>query len=530
MINEFKEVNILHISDLHFGMEYTQDYTETIKIKRQITLEKLLTYFKDIDPKWKPEIVVITGDIGYKGLRRDYKAASKWIKKLLNKLKLNSHHLIMCAGNHDRNIRGLARRYPKNPDEADKQWKNNSLKNENIRFKEYISFYGNLTEPLALNNEKNFLVGSRKINDLQFLVLNSAQFAFGGKEDKGNLFLGWMDILCLELDSKLITNKKDNDSPIIISVFHHPKIFLNEGDIYAYNKHPASYTYLAEHCHVMLSGHIHSENPEKPSKEGNDASHFLAGATYMRQEYRNNCSILKINLNIKIVEKFNIIYEPTQSIWRGEIDENGPYFLTKPDSPKSLKNIIKSKIEFHSYKEIVELYEMVKTLMINAEIIDRDRYSKFILISFDELRHAFDHVMKAMSFKFGEKENDDAINSNLKLAYSHIYRAGLDNLDILFVLIWGEITSILKNYSVKEIESYFPLYYDTLKPEILEIRNEIINIVKSRTILNNELFRSNIDKIQRLDEIYNYILTNRPPNRKKRIIVRKKKKIFKNLS
>jgi len=96
------KVNILHLSDLHFGIEPSQERPETTLAQRKNALEELIKGLKGIDDDWQPDIVAISGDIGWAGCETDYKEARKWIEKdLLMALGLSVDDLIVCAGNHD---------------------------------------------------------------------------------------------------------------------------------------------------------------------------------------------------------------------------------------------------------------------------------------------------------------------------------------------------------------------------------------------------------------------------------------------
>ncbi len=75
------EVNILHISDLHFGTRHWDG-------NDQILLDKLNSYSTDL--------VVNTGDNTSDSLESEYKEAEQFLKGL------NCEHVISIAGNHDK--------------------------------------------------------------------------------------------------------------------------------------------------------------------------------------------------------------------------------------------------------------------------------------------------------------------------------------------------------------------------------------------------------------------------------------------
>jgi 3',5'-cyclic AMP phosphodiesterase CpdA len=79
------EMNLLHISDMHFGPRHWQGSSELL-------LEKLNSY--------KPDIVVNTGDNTTDALESEFEAAGKFLKSI------DCEHIVSIAGNHDkRNMR-----------------------------------------------------------------------------------------------------------------------------------------------------------------------------------------------------------------------------------------------------------------------------------------------------------------------------------------------------------------------------------------------------------------------------------------
>lgn len=86
-------INILHLSDVHFGKEeqadnyFTQlasDLTNNLEIKQ-------LDY------------LVISGDIANRSTEQEYEAAFQMVDKLVNKYELDYNRIVIVPGNHDLN-------------------------------------------------------------------------------------------------------------------------------------------------------------------------------------------------------------------------------------------------------------------------------------------------------------------------------------------------------------------------------------------------------------------------------------------
>ncbi len=81
-------VNIIQISDLHFGSEFKDDYFDNV-----------LQYIKEN----KPDVVICSGDIVHKGRYRQYQKFLPYLEKL----KECANKIIFIPGNHDAKNNGL---------------------------------------------------------------------------------------------------------------------------------------------------------------------------------------------------------------------------------------------------------------------------------------------------------------------------------------------------------------------------------------------------------------------------------------
>jgi tetratricopeptide (TPR) repeat protein/predicted MPP superfamily phosphohydrolase len=328
---EMKEINILHISDLHFGIENLEGISEADLNKRRTTLFKFKVNFKNFlkyNPEWKPDIIAITGDIGYAGKEQDYKLAQKWLEDLISALKLKPKNLIICPGNHDRNILGLERDYPKSIEESDQYWYKFKEEKNDVRFNDFINFSKKFLTPLYLDGKDQYLAGTRIINGIRFLVLNSARYAFGG-DDKGKIFLGWPDVNLFEIENFLVDQDKFDSSIVTFLLFHHPREWFHDQTINEFKSHAATYNFLSSRCHIILNGHIHAEKIGEPLRIGKGAQIFSIGAIYLRQSYINNCAILKVKPNLRKVTRLIIEFDPSELEWKPNFEKVKSYGFGK---------------------------------------------------------------------------------------------------------------------------------------------------------------------------------------------------------
>ena len=101
-------VNILHLSDLHFGIEKAEKskyrWRPTSKEHWDMlhTLIETLLDRNLVPNEWQPDILAISGDIAWSGQEEEYAEFQKFLDKLLPVLRNNPEKkVLICPGNHD---------------------------------------------------------------------------------------------------------------------------------------------------------------------------------------------------------------------------------------------------------------------------------------------------------------------------------------------------------------------------------------------------------------------------------------------
>ncbi|WP_371375550.1 metallophosphoesterase [Sporomusa aerivorans] len=314
------EITILHLSDLHFGIDEKE---EDARAQRTIAMDGLNNKIAELCQQgWKPEIVVVSGDIAYRGTKKDYDIAIQWLNKLQNQLEINSDSFIFVPGNHDldREKTDCFVR-PHNAAEADKILSPKNIRRLEDYFDSYINFCKQLDIPAyRLGSSENILVGTRDVKGICFCVLNSAWYCRDNK-DKSNLWIGLPQINIMKAEGQLPSIENFDSAKTTVAVFHHPQEWFNDYELNVYDiQRPATYELLANHCHLILSGHVHSQTIKEPYRIRN-AYVITGGATY-QQGYRNNCSVIKVNTRTKGLKRRTLQYEPAEQKW--VINDAGP--------------------------------------------------------------------------------------------------------------------------------------------------------------------------------------------------------------
>ena len=340
------KITILHLSDLHFGKIPSKNAKMEEVNKREKILNSLLEKIKSLDIVWKPDIIVISGDIGAAGKIEDYKKAWKWIKKLLGLLNLKSNRLVISAGNHDKNIQEEEIViYPKSCEEADEIIKTEKLK---VYFNAFLSFKEDIDIlPLQYNDNSNYLVGYKDIMGLRFVVLNSAWFSKGGPNDEKKMCIGLPYIN--SFIEKGILRSPDMNAIIIISVLHHPPEWLHQCELDKYEDRQPPYVNLAKNCDIIFSGHTHGDELLVPDKKHGGAFLFKAGAVYDSKNRIYNCEILKIDTDDRTADRLKLYFNKENEVWIDQIDENNPYIFSNDIS----------RLKQHSFNIHNQIYDKI---------------------------------------------------------------------------------------------------------------------------------------------------------------------------
>ncbi len=86
---EKQQLQVLHISDLHISDD--EDFDQSLVLVPLINRVK-----EDRKKGIVPEIVVVTGDITYKGIEKEYESAKKFLNDLLKSLGLGKDRISLC--------------------------------------------------------------------------------------------------------------------------------------------------------------------------------------------------------------------------------------------------------------------------------------------------------------------------------------------------------------------------------------------------------------------------------------------------
>jgi len=356
---------ILHLTDIHFGWEgdSQQDLAD-----RKVCLNGLLNELKNLDDAWKPTVICLTDDIGWRGVESDYKAAKEWLVQVMQICDLSSESLIVCAGNHDI-VRSIAKKLPRPESaiEADEVLAAPVAPHFENSFAPFVSFCETIgIQALNFGSSKSNLVGERTVDGFRFVVLNSAWFC-KDSHDKGKLWMGYPHMTFMEAHDQLILNPSP-DNRMTIALVHHPQEWYQDAEIHAYAPRPNVMDYLANRCHLILTGHTHGE-VRQPDRIADKALHFTGGSAYAGASHFNSFRLIRFEGTSVVDRSFE--FDPTAAGIKWKSSEAKARLLSHIQRPEL--EVLEPKIVFNAAdlraacrKEAIRIVELKSRILKQA--------------------------------------------------------------------------------------------------------------------------------------------------------------------
>ncbi len=243
---------ILHISDLHFGIERDSRAKETELAIRNNYMSKLVKKVKEIHSQNPISMILLTGDVAWKATSEDYSEAEMWLRAILDTCGLPMNKLFMCAGNHDLNrseTEDLL--FPDEQRKANRLLCVEKLEKLERRFDSYIRFCKNLgVQMYSIGSHKSYLVGMLDTEDVRLICLNTSWYALNN-DVKDKMWIGSNFLEVIKNDMK------GTDTKPIITIMHHPQTSWNQEERSNYCNNINVFKEICDISDVVVSGHTH---------------------------------------------------------------------------------------------------------------------------------------------------------------------------------------------------------------------------------------------------------------------------------
>lgn len=268
-------MNIIHLSDVHFGNQDSTFVNQDIK-------KPLVKLLNEIE---SPVVFVISGDVTFQGSKEGFSEAEEFFDEIRKSSGLKRKHIIACPGNHD------------------------LIAGESKPFTLFNSFIYSLRRDNIFDfSEKSF--SSTIINDTFFLVINSAHHL--------NHNYGLID----EEVFSYIEGKKEeiNSCTFKVAITHHHFLNQFQADTSVIrNGYPLLYALDAAKFDLILHGHQHTIQ-NMPIGHNNMQIESPRSLNFHEKGYNNGLNHYYINGSS--IEKNSFIFskdsDPTKLILKRE--------------------------------------------------------------------------------------------------------------------------------------------------------------------------------------------------------------------
>ena len=315
---------ILHLTDLHFGW----DADPTKLAERTLALDSLREEAVRLEPEWRPDILCVSGDIGWRGSAPDYEAAEAWLRTLLDRLGLTFGDVLVCAGNHD--VSRAAARTVSRPGasvEADEVLSVPIARHYLDPFAAFSDFCERAgVRPYTFHGAPSYLVGETVHKGIRFVACNSAWFC-KGDDDKNKLWVGLPHLKVLAAEGRLPL--RDSARPPTVALVHHPPDWWHENETHADALRLNALDYLAHRCDVLLSGHTHAE-VRKANRIAEEALHLTGGSTYAGADHFNTFRLVRVKGDRLVYRSFEFDPRSPEAKWSDRWGAQSLPFVERP--------------------------------------------------------------------------------------------------------------------------------------------------------------------------------------------------------
>lgn len=312
-------MNILHLSDIHFGRNNPKYGLKDPFERHDRILDELIELISGFDATLKPEHILFTGDIAWMGKTREFNEAEIWFKRLLKACNLTGKDISFCVGNHDIDLSG---NYIKEDLTSSQLQKIDELyRYENVgKMEPYLYAYNRFCEHIGMepyvypsHGEKHYSY-SIGYKDVQFsngktirlVSMNTALMMTQKKIPQDQMWLGQEQLRSLIHYGILPTDK---NIWYTIGLFHHPDRFLHPSETSTYNGRVATLTILLQLADLLVCGHSESCGRPRINKQLGGGVILSGGAAYYSDEHINSFSMLYISEEKKKMAYIPYVYE-----------------------------------------------------------------------------------------------------------------------------------------------------------------------------------------------------------------------------
>ncbi len=375
------KVNILHLSDIHYGINHVANEREQRSIRNGVPynkeLEEIKESLEELEKKFnvRPNFIVVTGDITETSSPDEYLLAEEFIGGIADFLKIDRRYVVMIPGNHDvsweicenerkRNKKGFIYRFlikliecfSFSPSFHDhKQDVDPILFPKFANYKKFFDrFYENADFPENLPpyrfSEDLFVTFPFPDEQVIYCGLNSCVYESDHSPHRGTITVRQLKTAIEEIDN-IDTQKQF----LRIALMHHNYIRGTQEDgAHLYDADDLKIIFLKAGFQMIMHGHEHKDYIDRRGDEREFFYIFATGSTGLDKqaipEIGRRFQVL--NIGNEYARIFRWRFDPEAEGTAG----GGKWILTSTEDPFVLDNFNRHKA-YKSLNEAVEAFQ-----------------------------------------------------------------------------------------------------------------------------------------------------------------------------
>lgn len=509
-------MNILYLSDIHFGRENPKYGIKDNFEDREKILSGIIEKCKNIEDALKPQHVIFTGDIAWHAKKEEFDDALIWFKELLSALSLSGKDISFCVGNHD--VDWAYDCLDEKIDDYSIERIDELYKYENInimdasiyRFNSFCHELGVEPYKFPVGNEirYSYSVGYKDVvlnkSTVRIVAFNTSMLSSVRTISEDKTWIGKPQLD--SLISRNILSPSGKNKYYTIALFHHSERFLHPNETATYDNREATYLKLSSCVDLMLSGHTESSGRPSFTKQRGGAYSIIGGSAYYSDNHLNIFSLLYIQSKKKTIAMMPFIYEngwkdfefinysPVSEFVKGMPEEgqsfdNTMLYLKSDNEEFAIRtgavnvfhtrkaSVLNNKRSFINSFDIV-YDDISRTLNIYPKA-NRRRYIRTLLDYYELTEFINNHKGKNICARLmGEDEkfilNTDRVNVNEYAKYDIQFLKKLSKLEEHFSIKFT-LPDEISDFDYKKVDFIYELiskgYMDLTFPEGAEYEN-----------------------------------------------------------
>lgn len=278
-------INILHISDLHFGTDSEDDKAATRYSEDYV--DCFLNQIKEKDQNIN--YIIVSGDIANASVQMEYEKASQFLNKIVSELHISKNNVLICMGNHD-----ISWDILKEKERCG--IKNEDLSKENSKYDNFKEFYNSFyneddNQIRQFNTDPIFVKIPDDTHKVLFMGVNTCSI------ESNKVHQGWIE---KESFDKAIDeiNSSYNDYVKCLVMHHNPSDLADEQHK-VQNWRDLKLNNISKYPVIVFCGHIHKSGAETTlyGNDLNDAIHYIATGSLLKKNVQAKYNLYTINTN-----------------------------------------------------------------------------------------------------------------------------------------------------------------------------------------------------------------------------------------